>query len=250
MSNFKKTQRHIPRALLCLSVLLALLIVAKVSAFVLNANDIPDKIAKTLNAPGRNEENVKKYQAIYTKATTALKKKNLFMPPTPPKRNPVTKVTAIFGDEAMIANKWYKVGDKIQDAEITSISPNLVTVIWNEKETKLQPFDTVVLTAAKKPGSDKIKKAKRDKKDKGGPRPDQMRERPPRPGGMPSMEERHKRMQEYRNMSDEDKAKFREKMKSSRPSGGGRTRGGGTRGGGSRGGRPGGDRGGRMRGGR
>lgn len=245
MSNFKKTQRHIPRTLLCLSVLLALLIAAKVSAFVLNANDIPDKIAKTLNAPGRNEENIKKYQAIYTKATTALKKKNLFLPPTPPKRNPVTKVTAIFGDEAMIANKWYKVGDKIQDAEITSISPNLVTVIWNEKETKLQPFDTVVLAAAKKPGSDKIKKGRKDIKDKGGPRPDQMGERPPRPGGMASMEERPKRMPERRNMSDEDKAKFREKMKSRRSSGGGRSRGGRS------GGRiSGGDRSSRMRGGR
>jgi hypothetical protein len=237
MSDLKKTQRHIPGTLLCLSVLLALLIAAKVSAFVLNANDIPDKIAKTLNAPGRNEENIKRYQAIYTKATTALKKKNLFLPPTPPKRNPVTKVTAIFGDEAMIANKWYKVGDKIQDAEITSISPNLVTVIWNEKETKLQPFDTVVLAAAKKPGSDKIKK---DKEDKGGPRPDQMGERPPRPGGMPSMEERPKRMPERRNMSDEDKAKFREKMKSRGSNGGGRPRGR----------RSGGDRSSRMRGGR
>jgi hypothetical protein len=155
-----------------------------------------------------------------------------------------------YDDEAMIANKWYKVGDKIQDAEITSISPNLVTVIWNEKETKLQPFDTVVLAAAKKPGSNKIKKDKKDIKDKGGPRPDQMGKRPPRPGGMASMEERQKRMPERRNMSDEDKAKFREKMKSRRSSGGGRSRGGRPGGGRPGGRRSGGDRSSRMRGGR
>jgi len=238
IDKLKNKKRHIPKTLMCLSGLLALLIGAKVSAFVINSNQIPEKITLALNSPGRSEENIKKYQLKYTEATDALKKKNLFMPPVAKKKNPVTRVTAVLGDEVCISNKWYKVGDKISDAEITGIMPNEVTIVWNEKESKLKPFDTVVLSAPPKQTTNKDhNKNKSDKKIK-----KELKKEPPanmeqrRPMGRPkfSDEERQKRMQEYMNkLSPEDRARMQERMRSR----------GGSRGGGDGGGR--GGRGGR-----
>ena len=235
LDNLKNKKQHIPKTLLCLSGLLALLIAAKVSAFVIKSNQIPEDIVRALNASGRSEEEIKKYQSIYTGATAALKKKNLFMPPVPPKKNPVTRVTAIFGDEACISNKWYKVGDTIRDAEITKISPNEVTIVWNDKESKLKPFDTVVLAAAPKPASNnntdrKEKSDKKDKKEKKQPRPEQMKNRPMEGSGLSA--ERNKRMQEYMNrLSPEERERMRERMRSRDSRSGGRPRGGSSRGG-------------------
>ncbi|MBW8016820.1 MAG: hypothetical protein FVQ82_11585 [Planctomycetes bacterium] len=236
LDNLKNKQRHIPKTLLCLSGLLALLIAAKVSAFVIKSNQIPEDIVRALNASGRSEEEIKKYQSIYTGATAALKKKNMFMPPVPPKKNPVTRVTAIFGDEACISNKWYKVGDKIRDAEITKISPNEVTIVWNDKESKLNPFDTVILAAAPKPSSNN-NTGRKDKKEKKQPRPEQMENRQPTEGT--GISGNSKRMQEYMNrLSPEERKRMRERMRSRDSRSGGRPRGGRPRGGSSRGGRP------------
>jgi len=218
IDKLKNKKRHIPKTLMCLSGLLALLIGAKVSAFVINSNQIPEKIALALNSPGRSEKNIKKYQLKYTEATDALKKKNLFMPPVAKKKNPVTRVTAVLGDEVYIADKWYKVGDKINDAEITGIMPNEVTIVWNEKESKLKPFDSVVLAPPPKQTTNKDRKDKSDKKDKKEKKPEQpenMEER--RPMGRPQLsdEARKKRMQEYmKNLSPEDRARMQERMKS------------------------------------
>ncbi len=219
--DMKKKQGYIPRALLLLSGLLALLIGAKVYAFVATSKQIPVDLEKILKAPGRNEEKIEKYQSFYTDAVGALKKQNFFMPPKPAMKNPVTRVTAILGDEVCISNKWYKVGDKIQDAKVTSISSNEVTIVWNEKETKLQPFDSVTIAPPPKTPirENKKKKDKSEKKQKEHqPEKIEQRQEMRRPGL--SDEERRKRMQEYfKNMTPEQRKQFEERRKS-RGSGG------------------------------
>jgi len=248
LKNIINRHQFLSRTLLFLAGCLILLIAAKVSAFVLASNKIPDDIARAISAPQQIQGDVKKYQSRYSDATAALKKKNLFMPPVAQKTNPISRVTAVFGSEAMISNKWYKVGDKIQDAEITNISPNEVTVKWNDKESKLKPFDTVILAAAPKTGSkknkdrdseEKDKDKDKDKKDKKEPGPEQADSRQPMRRPMPSEEERRKRMQEYmNNMTPEQRARFEQRRNSrgSRGGPGGGSRGGGRpRGGGSRG---------------
>ncbi|MCF7955625.1 MAG: hypothetical protein K9M75_07480 [Phycisphaerae bacterium] len=234
IDNLKNKKRHIPKALLYLSGLLALLIGAKVSAFVINSNQIPENIALALNSPGRSEENIKKYQLKYTEATDALKKKNLFMPPVAQKQNPISQVTAVLGDEVCISDKWYKVGDKVSDAQITGITPNEVTILWNETESKLKPFDMVILAEPPKPTNDDNNKDKSDKKDKKENKQEQPeRVEENRPMGRPqfSDEERQKRMQEYmNNLSPEDRARMQERMRSRGGPGGGGSRGGSDRG--------------------
>lgn len=256
MEKIKNKRLYIPRTLLAFSGLLGLLIVAKVSAFVMTTGQIPANIEKTLKSPSQVEDNVKKYQSIYSEAAGEMKKKNMFMPPTAAKKNPVTTVTAIFGDEVYISNKWYKVGDKIQDAEITGITSSQVTVVWNGKETRLHPFDSMAVVAAPSTDSgskkDKYKKHKEEKiaemEQRPEPQPMQMGQGNGMRRPMLSDEERQKRIQEYmKNLTPEQRAQFEERRRS-RGNGGGGPRGSGgggpRRGGGDSGG------GGRGRGGR
>jgi hypothetical protein len=223
--DMKKKQGYIPRALLLLSGLLALLIGAKVYAFVATSKQIPVDLEKILKAPSRNKEKIEKHQSFYTDAVGELKKQNFFMPPKPAKKNPVTNVTAILGDEVCISNKWYKVGDKIQDAKVTSISSNEVTIMWNEKETKLQPFDSVTFEPPPKTPirKNKKKKDKSEKKQKN-IQPEVVEQRQEMRRAGLSDEERRKRMQEYiKNMTPEQKQQFMERRRSR--GSGGRSRG-------------------------
>jgi len=73
------------------------------------------------------------------KAADAIKGKNLFIK-EPPKENPVKQVDGILGNEAFIAGKWYKAGDKVGDAKIVEIRPTYVKVEWDGKTMNLAPI--------------------------------------------------------------------------------------------------------------
>ncbi|NQT02183.1 MAG: hypothetical protein HQ580_09180, partial [Planctomycetes bacterium] len=198
------------------------------------------------------------YFTRYKVLADALKKNNLFAPP-PPKQHPVKEVTGIFGDEVIINNKLYKVGDKIGDATIVSIEATQVTIEWDGKKKTFSPMDA---GGSSPPGGP------------GGSRPT-ARGGPPRPaggsaqmvtvrsqggptggpgggmGGFGGMRERVQNMSEperdrfraemqerrerYMNMSEAEREKFRAEMRErfggGRPPGGGRGSGDGRRGG-------------------
>ena len=73
--------------------------------------------------------------------TTAdtIKRKNLFIK-EPPKEHPIKQVDGILGNEAFVAGKWYKAGDKVGDAKIVEIRPTYVKVEWEGKTTNLAPI--------------------------------------------------------------------------------------------------------------
>jgi len=73
------------------------------------------------------------------KTADAIRQKNLFIK-EPPKQNPVKQVDGILGNEAFIAGKWYKAGDKVGDATILEIHATFVKVQWDGKETKFAPI--------------------------------------------------------------------------------------------------------------
>lgn len=73
------------------------------------------------------------------KAAEALKQKNLFVK-EPPKQHPVKQVEGILGNEAFIAGRWYKAGEKVGDATILEIRPTFVKVAWDGKETDFAPM--------------------------------------------------------------------------------------------------------------
>ena len=228
----KNRLKHLIRALVGLSVLMACVMAAKVSAFVLEADSVPQRIEKALAVDSKNEDRLKEFRSQYVKTAKELKAKSLFTTPPPEKKNPITRIDGIIGDSVLIGGKLYKEGDNKGDAKIISIDPKSITVRWDKQEIEITPFDHFVPPTPEKkvenkpePKTDKIKVVK-DK-------PNKVK---------PVLVERQR--PEPRQMSDEERAKFRSRMaERSRGSGERRDRGSG------RGGRGGGSGRGRGRGG-
>jgi hypothetical protein len=140
-TDFMKTRVvYVARTLLILTAVLVCVMVAKVNAFVSNADSIPKRIEKAISQGSEDGGNLKELKAPYTEAANSLKKKNLFTPPTPEKKNPVSIIDAVLGNEALIKGKFYKAGDKIGDAQIISVSAKSVMIRWNDKEIAIHPF--------------------------------------------------------------------------------------------------------------
>ncbi len=62
----------------------------------------------------------------------------------PPKKVQMPTCVAVLGNEALINDKWYKVGSTAGGAEIVAINPESVTILWEGKEHILVPFDVKV----------------------------------------------------------------------------------------------------------
>jgi hypothetical protein len=92
----------------------------------------------------------------------ALKTKNLFVK-APSKQHPIKQVDGILGHEALIANKWYKAGDKIGEAKILSVESTRVIVEWDGKTKTFAPIDAAESkrSAPKRP-EEKPKETKKD----------------------------------------------------------------------------------------
>jgi len=145
----KEKEKSISLLLLAISVLLAILILIKLTAFFITSGR-QEKLIDEAALRCRIDPNAtEKYLAKSKETVEQLKKKNLFAPP-PPKQHPVSEVSGILGNEALIKDKWYKVGDKIGDAEILAIEPAQVKIKWDGKEKYFAP-----IAAAGAPSPDK-----------------------------------------------------------------------------------------------
>lgn len=147
----KNNMNFLPRVLLLLSLLLAGAAGRKYVIFQMDKDAMPERINNTVSGGDPNEGTIKSMQAKYNEAASKLKKKNPF-DPTPKNKNPISKVMAIMGNEAMIKDKWYKAGDKIGDAIIIAVEPTQIRVKWDGKETTIAPIASAIEYAAvKKP---------------------------------------------------------------------------------------------------
>lgn len=87
------------------------------------------------------------------KLADTLKQKNIFQPP-PPKPQPPKEAQGILGDQALIAGKWYQVGDTVPPgAKVLKIEATEVTLEWEGKEIALAPINAASAPPpAKEPG--------------------------------------------------------------------------------------------------
>jgi len=145
----KKLMKFLPAALIVMSLTLAGVTCAKAVLFKMKEAAIPADIKAAVDAGVRTEEEIKAYQKRYTDCVSDLKKKGIFATPPAKKVNPIKKVDAIMGDEVLIKNKWYKVGDVIGDAKLVLIGSAQITVEWNGKETKFSPISAPTTYAVK-----------------------------------------------------------------------------------------------------
>ena len=129
--------------LLGVSTVAAILIFVAVTGF-LTASSRADTLVNGALARGKPDAKETEERLAGSKAmATELKKNNLFAPP-PPKEPPVKAVSGIMGDEALISGKWYKVGDRVGDANIVAIEPTLVRVEWDGNEKTFAPIDAPI----------------------------------------------------------------------------------------------------------
>jgi len=141
LDYLKEKKELVSVVLLGVSAVLAASILIKVWSF-FDASAKAEKIVKTAIAQNNADaEDMDKYFAKYKVLADALKKNNLFAPPAP-KQHPVKEVLGIFGDEVIIRDKLYKVGDKVGEAKIVAIGPTEVTIEWDGKETTFAPINS------------------------------------------------------------------------------------------------------------
>lgn len=142
----KQKNKLFSLAMSCISVLLAVLIFIKITSYhkqSASAQNIEDLI-RTIKTEDNNKPDT------LNKSTkdmlTSLKSSNLFAPP-PEKRNPVTEIRCILGNEAFINDRYYKEGEMCQDAKIVRIEATQVTIEWDGKTTVLRPLDAAMASS-------------------------------------------------------------------------------------------------------
>jgi len=137
----KEKKELVSVALFGVSAFLAVLILVKITGF-FTASARAKNIVKTAIAQNNADaEDMDKYFAKYKVLADELKKNNLFVPP-PPKEHPVKEVLGIFGDEVLINDKWYKVGDTVGEAKVVAIGPTEATIEWEGKEKTFAPINS------------------------------------------------------------------------------------------------------------
>ncbi len=256
----KEKKELVSTVLLAVSVLSAVLILLKVTGFFTASANAESAVKNAIKHSEPDSKNVTAQLAKSRKVADALKKSNLFSPPTP-KQNPIKAVMGILGNEAIINGKLYKVGAKVGDAKIVAINPTSVIIEWDGKKKTFYPIDG----SSGPGGPSRSGRPTASSRGSGGGRPGMVVTQGPRPGpgggggGMPGMggmtrermmnmndaerdKFRNQMRERFENMSEGERDRFRQQM---------RERMGGSRGGdrGGRGGGPGGGRGG-ERGGR
>lgn len=127
-------------ALAAAAVLLGAWACAKVAGFYVQRGQMQSVL--TVEKRERDANGLKDSLGAAKKTADTLKQNNLFVK-MPPKANPVKQVDGILGNEAFIAGKWYKVGDKIADARIVTIGAISVEIEWDGKKTSFSPIGAV-----------------------------------------------------------------------------------------------------------
>jgi len=254
LNYLKEKKEVVSVVLLGVSAFLAVLILIKVGSFFAASARAEHLVKMAIAQNNTDAKDMEKYFAESKAIANELKRENLFAPP-PPKQHPVKEVWGIFGDEVLIKNKWYKVGDMVGDAKIVVIGPTSIKIEWDGKEKAFAPIDAVVASAPR--GS---KRAEPPAKEvaKGGakmvevqPEPRPMFGRGGMEGRFGGMRERFENMSEaerervraemrerrerFENMSEAERERFRDEMRER--FGGGRPPGGGQGGGRGPGGR-------------
>jgi hypothetical protein len=150
--NFLQNKRGlVPVILLAIAVLSGVLTVVKVTGLFI-ASARAERIVRKAATWSKPDPNVVDSQVARSKLIAEdLKQDNLFWPA--PKGHPVKAVLGIFGNEAYIDGRWYKVGAKIKDAKIIAINADSVTTEWKGKQQVFRPIDAGESPAPDGPGS-------------------------------------------------------------------------------------------------
>lgn len=220
----KKRGKDFSILLFSFSAVLASGIFVRFTSFIIDLSKAGQYVSKTTANSKADANDLNNILKTSTELADQLKKKNVFVPPPPDMKNPVNAVIGILGDEALIDGKWYKVGDKIGEAQIAAIEPARVKVRWNGNETFFSPITAIV--ASEGQGGPREGAGSRPP---GGPRGGSQTTVPGQgfggPGGFPGFgnmssgdmerfrQQRDEMRQRFENMSDEEREQTRQQMR-------------------------------------
>ena len=216
----KNKEELVPTVLLGVAVLCGILILLKVTGFFVASARAKSIVKQAIEQSTTDPKNLQKQLADSTAISDELKKNNLFAPP-PANQHPVTAVSGIFGDEVLIQNKWYSVGESVKDAKIVAIGATSVTIMWEGKEKTFLPIEAKIAEAksgpkGRTPTAQKKESEKEDVDKVEKPDSVTVRVEGPGPrfggrggpgGGFMAMRER------FENMSEQERQEFRERMR-------------------------------------
>jgi hypothetical protein len=213
LNYLKEKKEVVSFVLLGVSVFLAVLILIKVGSFFAASARAEHLVKMAIAQNNTDAKDMEKYFAESKAIANELKRENLFAPP-PPKQHPVKEVWGIFGDEVLIKDKWYKVGDTVGDAKIVAIGPTSVKIAWDGKEKFFAPID-----AAGPPEPRERKRAEPPAKEvaKGGAEMVEVQPEPRPMSGRGGIEGRFGGMRgRFENMSEAERERFRAEMQERR----------------------------------
>ena len=145
--NLRYRKEVVPTVLIGVALLCGILILVKVTGFFV-ASARAESVVKRAQEESVTDPRIVEGQLAKSRPIAdQLKTNNLFSPP-PPKQHPVKDVFAIFGDEVLINEKWYKVGDRVADAKIVAIGPISVTTEWDGKQQVFSPIQATLAQAS------------------------------------------------------------------------------------------------------
>lgn len=194
------------KALLAVAVLLGALTFLKIGAFV-NSSKARMMAAETEpNHTGADD--LQKVLAQTKAAADDIKKNNLFVP-APAHECPISGVIGILGQEALVGDKWYKVGDRVGDAKIVAIEPTKVKVLWDGKEKEFSP----IASSAGESGDRSGRSGARSPSRGGRAAAAGARRTPNQGAGAISAADRQKLRERWVNASPEERQRFREEMR-------------------------------------
>lgn len=204
--NFKK--EHIPKLMVLIVVILAGWVLFKAGAVFGGLSEARQAVDVAVEQSRADSEQNLVYFAKSKALADELRKRNVFSPPPPSKKQAVQGVSGIFGDEVLINGKWYKVGDKIDEAEVVAINPTEVRIMIDGTEKVFAPITANGATEPNAQRSESVdgRRSERDRseRDRGG------RDRGRDEADRGNFQEQRDR---YRNMSEEERNAFREQMR-------------------------------------
>jgi len=210
MDSRNNRAASLTKILLAAAVLLGALTFLKIGSFV-NASQAMILPAQ-MDADRADASEVKKALAQTKARAEEIKKKNLFVPASA-RQHPVSAVTGILGQEALIGDKWYKVGEAVGEARIVAIEPTKVRIAWDGQEKEFAPIG--VVSSAGGPGSQPGPPSL--KPGPGAPARAVITGSRPEPnrsyGGLSAQEkEKKKQQQQWMNANEAEKQRFRDQM--------------------------------------
>jgi hypothetical protein len=214
-------QELIPTVLLGVAVICGIMILVKVTSFFMASARAESVVKRAIKQGEADPKNLEKHLADSVAISDELKKNNLFAPP-PAKQHPVSEVSGIFGDQVLIKDKWYNVGDKVADAKIVAIGPTSVTIAWDGKEKTFLPIQAKIAEAQSGPrgraaAADGKEGGDGSKKENGEGGPEvtvRIEGERPEFGGRGGPGEGFMAMrQRFENMSEEERQAFRDRMR-------------------------------------